>query len=711
MLSRGRHILGNMFKTFREHRQEENGSENRAESFGDTMMAMRTIMPTAATRSAQDSANAIMPGMSHNAQVYHLFLFNNPDLLRASRLTDVMSRQGSILGVSEGSAETYDLSEPVESIDAFLSHNWAMPRGRKFACLAIHYYFKTAAVVTGLMMMTLLGLTRIGWLPDSMPQAVLFLYIPFFVLAISCMQDINKVLGFLGPTIFLDKTCIHQENRQIQRQGIKKLGAFLNVSETMVVIYSGVYLHKLWTIYEMASWTFIKPLKDMKIVPHFIPIVVAVCLIVPWVVNLAIFFMDPFPLTQEFLRQSQMTRQMITAQVMLYPCRKFARRQAKIYSNMAQFDVGLSECYMENDRPLVYRNISDILKTIQAVPEEATMEECLATFNDMVRKNLPDAVRDSLGNHLGLTYVHTLAFVLLPELRLFEMPRGAEPADLAKFISQTTNTFIVMPLLFAIVIRNCNSQLNLGGVLEVVYLQVCIFLWFGAIYVMDDFCTWEYAPQPTFTIAYFVIMGFVCLAVFNPSARCPRDTFNASTLQPPVQLGDLRPSLARSSSVGANLRQKLGSVFGISPRPSMSIPASGLSIPASGHSGFPGFSPDPMSSRRSLVSDGPLSFNRFPSRHSATLKRGSTRFREQEMELAECGDRPSFGSLPSWPEEAEDACKSLARLGSASATATSDERREVRFADAVVISGSSLATTAVTAVSGVPNRDSSTFLT
>ena len=54
-----------------------------------------------------------------------------------------------------------------------------------------------------------------------------------------------------GPKAFLDKTCIHQTDLALQAQGIMKLGAFLKHSKCMLILYSDVYMRKLWTVYEV----------------------------------------------------------------------------------------------------------------------------------------------------------------------------------------------------------------------------------------------------------------------------------------------------------------------------------------------------------------------------------------------------------------------------------------------------------------------------
>merc|ERR1719353_1430690 len=77
--------------------------------------------------------------------------------------------------------------------------------------------------------------------------------------------------GWRGPSVFLDKTCIHQTDTDLQAAGIRKLGAFLRKSRTMVVLYGEEYLQKLWTVYEIASFLTLSPGSPIAIIHVFLP--------------------------------------------------------------------------------------------------------------------------------------------------------------------------------------------------------------------------------------------------------------------------------------------------------------------------------------------------------------------------------------------------------------------------------------------------------
>ena len=81
--------------------------------------------------------------------------------------------------------------------------------------------------------------------------------------------EVRSVLGCQGPLLFLDKTCISQDDPERKRKGIRKLGAFLMNSSTMVVLYTDLYLQRLWTVYEVASFLSLHPVTKMCVVFAF----------------------------------------------------------------------------------------------------------------------------------------------------------------------------------------------------------------------------------------------------------------------------------------------------------------------------------------------------------------------------------------------------------------------------------------------------------
>ena len=76
-----------------------------------------------------------------------------------------------------------------------------------------------------------------------------FTTIPVFSIVLFVAGDIvHRAACLRNPTIFLDKTCIHQTDALRKKAGIEKLGAFLFHSRRVLVLFTDLYLKKLWEL-------------------------------------------------------------------------------------------------------------------------------------------------------------------------------------------------------------------------------------------------------------------------------------------------------------------------------------------------------------------------------------------------------------------------------------------------------------------------------
>lgn len=355
-----------------------------------------------------------------SAAMVHLTTFEGcPELLRGTLLIRVLKHQGRILLSSVGSAATYDLSHIVLRLDGFISHNWAVPRWPKFLALSYHYNVKIAAGITFLIMLAPATATVAGVLP-AFHQAVFpvgicctLLCPPMFLLLVFFMRDIAGWLGYEGPAVFLDKTCIHQEDTSIQRQGIEKLGAFLSSADEMVVLYSEVYLRRLWTVYEVASFLAVHPISHMKVISvkqaklFFTSVA---CISVSIIAGTVLMIFIDIG-TQVFFVVLTLLGLGMTSSM-----RARARERQDIQKRLSDFTVQDCVCFLDSDRPIVYGNIADLMRAKGLVPEDASEEVALQAFDAMVRTILPFAFESSM-SRFTFSYKDTLligAFIVLP---------------------------------------------------------------------------------------------------------------------------------------------------------------------------------------------------------------------------------------------------------------------------------------------------------
>lgn len=362
------------------------------------------------------------------------------ELLRGSRLCAVLRRGATILATGTGSAETYSLSEEVSEIDTFLSHNWAVSRVLKFFCLIMHFNLTSALLAAVAAFLCVAALAQTGFYLLRLETTVsstdpsmgsmqhdissTLLMTPVFLL-VSCFgHELRMLLGFQGRTVFLDKTCIHQVDVQKQQAGIRKLGAFLRSSTQMVAIYSDVYLTKLWTVYEAACFLAMHPARNLTLAPTYQPVVIFGGVSAWYMKTLLLVFLG----TQHRLASlSNIVLCTLFASVLSVILRRWAREQEGIKERLCRFRVEDCTCSCESDRPFVYYNIAVLMRAIDQVGMDATEEESLAAFNDVVRERLHMSFTASVGR-FGLSYIQVAAIFICTEL-----PRTVDVRSMATF--------------------------------------------------------------------------------------------------------------------------------------------------------------------------------------------------------------------------------------------------------------------------------------
>eukprot|EP00928_Gymnodinium_smaydae_P021650 TRINITY_DN18470_c0_g1_i1.p1 TRINITY_DN18470_c0_g1~~TRINITY_DN18470_c0_g1_i1.p1 ORF type:complete len:517 (-),score=57.77 TRINITY_DN18470_c0_g1_i1:10-1560(-) len=325
-----------------------------------------------------------------------------PQLLRASHLNSLLRKGGAIFANSKGSASTYLLSHCIESINTFISHNWSVDRFWKF--IALSYYFNQwSGILCFVLLVSVCGIPSAMNVMPSFDCALpgerqgyicRLLCVPAFFLVVFGITDAKYAVGIRGPLVFLDKTCIHQEDPAIMRRGIEKLAAFLYKSERMLVLYSDVYARKLWTVYEMASFLILRDVKDLDVVSIYQSTVFFIMVASIWLISVAnIVCRHYIPLRQDDWFS---VKCYVIGLVYCYTLRTWIRERASMSRFLKRFDVHDCICTVEDDRPVVYRNIAVLMRTSGKIPN-CCDDEALIQFNALVRAELPKAFRASLG--------------------------------------------------------------------------------------------------------------------------------------------------------------------------------------------------------------------------------------------------------------------------------------------------------------------------
>jgi len=437
--------------------------------------------------------NLVVPKASDQerlvAKVRGLLTFEDcPTILRASGLSSLLSRFGRVFQSAHGSAYTYQLSAPVEKIDFFLSHNWAIERWRKYLCLSIHFNFVPAVIVTAGVLAVAAVLSAQGYFPAASAYEQFegwkdpawregfvcqVIALPVFLSVLFFWQDILLSLGIHGPSTFLDKACIHQEDSDIMRKGIERLGAFIMRSDKMLILYTELYLSKLWTIYEVAASLTLNGGASIHVI-HMNNSVLLLCMLVAtWCTSMGYILIHEFGgsfLT--FYAVMGVLSGFCFRHLRLWQIRK---NEAEL--RIATFDVRACTCAVETDRPAVYLNISRLMRFSESVIQNASQEEALDAFNLRVRSELLKAFHAS-SSASAFQYYH---YVVLGWLisggkgldMLVSLDRGLDPRYLLSFnLNVFAWVFGVWPLCYLLLGKVAAANTHLKGWRKVLWIIV-----------------------------------------------------------------------------------------------------------------------------------------------------------------------------------------------------------------------------------------------
>lgn len=355
--------------------------------------------------------------------------FEDPRLLRGTDLADVMHHGAKVLSSRPCTADYYDLSRPVSTIDVFISHNWSTRQSLKYIALVFHFNKRAAMVAANVAALTSFAFQCLGVLPDDMVVADYAMHlhhhnlaclisgtIAFFVTLFGWHRLVH-VLGWQKTTVFLDKTCVCQTDDALKRRGIEKLPAFLVHSRDMLVLYSDVYLEKLWTMYEIATYLLLTPKGRLMVEPVCLPaftlsffFVTVVSRIVSIIVRTSITEHNFSP---EQRGHGELTVAMNAALswpyllVIVIVVRKWCAEQDNLRSRLMEFGVDRARCLAEADRRIVEHDIATFTRQSGLASPMATQKEALRSFDTFIQQEVPKVLRISLGR-LGIRYSDAL---------------------------------------------------------------------------------------------------------------------------------------------------------------------------------------------------------------------------------------------------------------------------------------------------------------
>mmetsp|Transcript_92203 Transcript_92203/g.192794 ORF Transcript_92203/g.192794 Transcript_92203/m.192794 type:complete len:586 (+) Transcript_92203:255-2012(+) len=333
-----------------------------------------------------------------------------PDVLRASQLGDILSRFGKVLGFSQGSEDTYNMSRAVPSIDAFLSHNWVVTRSSKAIALSMHFFWDYASCITLAVMIFMGVLSAFGFLPilSSRPEYSGFkgpqwrfgimcevVAPPVFFLVMFLAGDFASICKLATPSVFLDKTCIHQTDPEVQRRGIERLGAFLYKSDKLIALYTDTYLEKVWTTFEVGSFVALHGPSQLVVVPisHAILMLVAISIAGVNPVIASISYEIVRGKRNRFIHWVNI----VAGGFYAIWLRRWAKRKDAVINRLKSVRVQDCVCAVEADRNVVYNNIAMLMRASIVGRRSMSQEEAVEAFNARLSADLSGAFETAFG--------------------------------------------------------------------------------------------------------------------------------------------------------------------------------------------------------------------------------------------------------------------------------------------------------------------------
>lgn len=383
-----------------------------------TLAPASSLIPTPSSSSTAKAVQSDAESSVNNeATLERVTTFAAPQFRRGVHLSHVLSCFGRILASSKGSARTFLASRPVMHVRVFISHNWSTKRLPKFLALAYHFNFvhgllwsAVGAIIVGILISqdVLHGAQQLV-LDDTLriatpvPGPCCITSQVMFMLTLLMIHDVAKLLGLRGPVVFLDKTCIHQTDPELQRIGIEGLSAFMNISDEMLIVFTDTYLQRLWTVYELASMLILNPRARITVVGPVMVLVMWTILACLLAYSLAAYYQWQHVGYERGAFGTAFGYGALA--VVMLPLvgrlRRWAQKKSVVASMARDFCIRSARCAVEADRKTVFRNVTALMRGTGFVGVNASQDLALDSFEMMARELVPTYLKATWG-HSGI---------------------------------------------------------------------------------------------------------------------------------------------------------------------------------------------------------------------------------------------------------------------------------------------------------------------
>ena len=334
------------------------------------------------------------------------FDLEDPSLQRAVPMSTILRNFGALLSAgriptwNEGAvaSDFYGLSSEAKEFDCFISHSWSASRAHKFVALAWSTNLGPAlsAAAFGAVALSLFSWSdpyEVLTTCDGVVERVGITFVLFYFMFVVLLALAHNVVRWCqDDACFFDKGCIDQAHGPVKQAQIDSLGAFLQNSRRMIVLWSPDYFHRLWCTYELAAYIHLNDRKASAIdlVPLYLP-AFALTYLTAVTASLAIFLCL-------YTKDSPLSRETSIATALIIPYGLLALELVDIVEQrqmlehaIKTYTVAQCQVTIEEDRPVVEGAIEHLFHDLS--------QDGIPNFEATVRSEVAERIDTLLGSN------------------------------------------------------------------------------------------------------------------------------------------------------------------------------------------------------------------------------------------------------------------------------------------------------------------------
>ncbi|CAE8627928.1 unnamed protein product [Polarella glacialis] len=220
------------------------------------------IARTSSDMSLHDRTSTALHSLQHPGSRMHQ---------RGVSLAPVMDFGGRHFGPNAGENDHDALSFPTDKYDIFISHTWRTGRIAKYVAL-LYYTSLFPALCAGLAASILAFALQVNGIlppfglitdyrsaefPEPLPGSLWCMIMGgctcFATLVMwARLLDLAESIRGTKVSYFFDRLCINQSDAELKQVGIDSIGAYLQKSDSMLVLWAPEYFTRLWCVFELA---------------------------------------------------------------------------------------------------------------------------------------------------------------------------------------------------------------------------------------------------------------------------------------------------------------------------------------------------------------------------------------------------------------------------------------------------------------------------